>query len=158
MASVNVDVVASVYSGAGSEGDFVWMIQQPEYEDALFIFNDNEAQFLAHQQDPNNPSGCAAGGGNAAIRPMQCASPPRAAGIPTGVNGAGYASLTDNARTHIDTAMTAIATLLRSGRYRRLIYSSDGAGGLGTGIFVVGDDVKQYIVDGIQRLAGRDAA
>jgi hypothetical protein len=69
-----------------------------DYADALFVFNDNEEQFRAHRQDPGDPRGCARGGGNAAIRPYQCAEQVRAAGIPTGVDRAGYPQLTDSVR------------------------------------------------------------
>ena len=45
-----------------------------------------------------------------------------------------------------------VADLLRTGRYDRVIYSAAPTGGLGTGIFDVGDDVKAYIVDGLSRV------
>jgi hypothetical protein len=64
------------------------MIEQPDWADALFVFNDNEEQFRAYRRDPADPRGCTRGGGNAAIRPYRCTEPPRAAGIPTGVGGA----------------------------------------------------------------------
>ena len=65
------------------------MIEQPEYADALFVFNDNEGEFRAHQGHAPGARRCHAGGGNAVIRPYQCEDPPRAAGIPTGDHG-GY--------------------------------------------------------------------
>src|SRR5229473_2159509 len=69
-----------------SYGDFGWMRSQTEYVDALFIFNDNEEQFLAHVSNPSDRSdfACGAGGGNARIRPWQCETIPRSAGVPTG--------------------------------------------------------------------------
>ena len=84
--------------------------------------------------------------------PYQCDDPPRAAGIPTGDAG-GYPRLTDGARAAVDDAVAAIRSLVASGRYQRVIYSAaDDSGALGTGIFVVGDDVKRYIVDGLRSL------
>ena len=47
---MNLQVIGSVFEGGGYEGDFTWMIEQPDYADALFVFNDNEEQFRAHQQ------------------------------------------------------------------------------------------------------------
>ena len=45
-------VIGSVFSGAGKDGDFDWMITQDHYEDALFVFNDNEGQYKAHRDQP----------------------------------------------------------------------------------------------------------
>ena len=80
----------SVFSQPGVEGDFGWMIGQPRWQQTLFIFNDNEHQsqaFLAQVAggsiEPASGA-CQAGGGNAVIRPYQCQTPPRAAGVPTG--------------------------------------------------------------------------
>lgn len=138
---------------AGHEGDFTWMIEQPDYADALFVFNDNEEQFRAHQQNPHDPQGCARGEGNAAIRPHQCVEPVRAAGIPTGVNRAGYPQLTDAVRQVIDEAVARVRGLLASGAYTQLFYSADATGQLGSGTFVIGDDVKTYIVEQLRALA-----
>src|SRR5262249_42909522 len=96
---------------------------------------------------------CHAGGGNAAIRPYQCRQPQRAAGVPTGAGGHGYPPLDDDARQTIDDAIATIAALRAPGTYRRLVYSAaDELGDLGTGIFVVGDDVRAYIVDQLRRV------
>ena len=37
-----VATVRSQFVARGADGDFAWMIEQPEYADALFLFNDNE--------------------------------------------------------------------------------------------------------------------
>jgi hypothetical protein len=149
---MTVDVIGSVFRGPSEPGDFRWMITRPEYADTLFIFNDNESEFRAHQRHPPGSSGCHAGGGNAVIRPYQCQDPPRAAGVPTGATG-GYTELTDHVRATIDDALAAIGGLLATGRYRQVIYSAaNDAGDLGTGIFTVDDEVKRYIVDGLRRL------
>jgi hypothetical protein len=93
-----MEVIGSIFKGSGQKGDFGWMIEQPEYAEALFVFNDNEEQFREQRKDPSSPFGCTPGGGNAVIRPYQCEEPPRAAGIPTGVQGIGYAELTDQVK------------------------------------------------------------
>jgi hypothetical protein len=147
-----MELVPSTFAGRGCAGDFAWMIEQPEYADALFVFNDNEGEFRAHQRHAPGARRCHAGGGNAVVRPYQCQDPPRAAGIPTGDRG-GYPRLTDDARAAIDDALAAITTLLAAGGYERVIYSAaDDSGALGTGIFDVGDDVKRYIVSGLRAL------
>ena len=146
-------MTGSQFSRAGADGDFGWMIERPEYADALFVFNDNEEQFAAYVENPSGGAGCSRGGGNAVIRPYRCADPPRAAGIPTGSGGAGYPSLTDAVRHVIDEAIGVVKELLASGRYERVIYSATADGGLGTGIFSVGEDVKRYIVGELRKLA-----
>ena len=153
----SVSVVGSVFTTRGCDGDFGWMIEQPEYEDTLFVFNDNEEQFLAHLEDPTSSFGCSVGGGNAVIRPYRCRQPPRSAGIPTGVDGQGYNSLNSSSQRTIDLAIEHIQTLLSSGNYHRVIFSSDGDGGLGTGIFEVDSSVKDYIVQSLRGLDSCDA-
>lgn len=150
---VVVQVIGSVFRGRDKPGDFAWMIEQPEFTDALFVFNDNEEQFRAYRRDPADPRGCTRGGGNAAIRPYRCAEPPRAAGIPTGVGGAGYEALTDAVREVIDDAVSVVRGLAETLGYERVVYSAaDDSGRLGTGIFEVGDDVKAYIVERLRGL------
>lgn len=153
-----MELVASIFEGPDRPGDFSWMIEQPEWADALFVFNDNAEQFLAFRRDPAGRAGCSAGGGNAVIRPYRCVDPPRAAGVPTGAGGRGYPSLTTEARAVIDDAVAVITELVATGRYRRLVYSAaDASGRLGTGIFHVGDDVTTYIVDSLRHLVASTA-
>jgi hypothetical protein len=149
-----MELIGSIFQGRGQLGDFTWMITLPDYADALFVFNDNAEEFRAHQRHEPGSGRCHAGGGNAAIRPHQCRQPQRAAGVPTGAGGRGYPSLDDDARQTIDDAVAAIAALLATGDYRRLVYSAaDDSGDLGTGIFVVGDDVRAYIVEQLRQVA-----
>lgn len=147
-----MQLIGSRFDRPGEFGDFAWMIEQTEYSDALFIFNDNEEQFLAYRSDPRPPWACTEGGGNAVIRPYQCEDPPRAAGIPTGTSGRGYQKLDDHVRSMIDRAISDIGELLETGRYKRVFYSSDGRGGLGTGIFEVGEDVKAYVIERLEAI------
>jgi hypothetical protein len=139
-------VVGSVFNGPGQDGDFRWMISRPEHARSLFVFNDNEEQFEAFLGGERR-SGCAAGGGNAAIRPYQCHDPRKAAGIPTGSHsGGGYESLTDHAKAKIDRSIEEIRRLLDTGLYDTVYISkARDTDTLGTGIFRVGDDVKDYI-------------
>jgi hypothetical protein len=147
-------LVGSVFQGGSKPGDFSWMIEQPEYSDALFIFNDNEQEFYLHrQQHAPGSDRCSPGGGNATIRPYQCRLPQRATGVPTGSNGVGYSQLNKHVRGVIDEALGTIADLVAGGQVATVIYSADQAGGLGTGIFKVGPDVRGYIVDGLRRVA-----
>ncbi|MCU0282750.1 MAG: hypothetical protein MUD13_02485 [Candidatus Nanopelagicales bacterium] len=148
-----MEVIGVVFQGRQREGDFSWMIEQAAYDDALFVFNDNEGQFRAFRRDPTGGAGCSAGGGNAAIRPFRCQDPPRAAGIPTGDLG-GYPQLDAHARAVIDEALAVVAELVATGRYRRLFYSAspEDPDLLGTGIFEVGPDVRRHIVERLRAL------
>lgn len=133
------------------------MIEQPDYDDCLFLFNDNEGQFRAHQANAGSEHRCGSGGGNAAIRPYQCQLPPRAMGIPTGEYG-GYAALDERTRCVIDEAIAQLDLLLATGRYERVVYSWDGRSQtLGTGIFEVAREVTDYIVEQIEAAVARAA-
>ncbi|MGB8815189.1 MAG: hypothetical protein WCC57_18570, partial [Paracoccaceae bacterium] len=140
----SVTLVPSVYVADGQQGDFSWMLTQPQYARALFVFNDNEAQFLAFQ------SGISAGGGNAVIRPLQAATQ-RAAGIPT---GPGYTSLTPHAQAMIDQSVAHIGTLLDTGAFDTLIYSASSTDPnmIGISTFQVADDVRTAIVVSLRAL------
>jgi hypothetical protein len=151
---VTLRVVGSVFAGPHRLGDFAWMVQQPEWDDDLFVFNDNEEQFRAFRRDPSDPAGCARGGGNAAIRPYRCQQPPRVAGVPTGSRGAGYEALTPPVQAVIDDAFAVIRELVASGRFQRVVYSAETPDGtVGTGIFTVGPDVTRYITEQLRILA-----
>jgi len=137
-------VISCIFKEKGRIGDFAWMIKQSRFALALFVFNDNEEQFL--QGD------CIPGMGNAIIRPYQCMQPPRAAGIPTGTRGRGYQRLTKHVREIIDLSIKRIRHLVATGRYTQIYYSADKYGNLGTGVFNVGNSVKKYIVTSLQIL------
>ena len=142
-----MQVIKSQFSGGHKDGDFSWMIERPEYARSLFIFNDNEAQFIAFHT--GHAAGLSTGGGNAAIRPYQGHSPIRAAGIPTGNHG-GYKKLDKNVRALVDDAIAHIQRLLATGNYDQVIFSYDARQEtIGTGIFQVADEVKNYIYESI---------
>ena len=151
-----MQVIPNMFRSPGEEGDFGWMITQSEYDDALFVFNDNQEQFLDYLKDATpGSSGCAAGMNNAAIRPYQCADPPRAAGVPTGSHGVGYSETDAPGQTrHRRRVRRHQGEVRASGSYQRIYYSAANAeGDLGTGVFKVGDDVKKYIVQELRKLA-----
>jgi hypothetical protein len=148
-----MEIIGVPFDGPGRHGDFGWMLESGEYDDALFVFNDNESQFRAFREDPRGGPGCTPGGGNAAIRPYRCQDPPRAAGIPTGNRG-GYPRLDEHARSVVDEALGVVGDLLATGRYHRVYYSAsrDDPDLLGTGIFEVGEDVRRYVVERLRAL------
>jgi hypothetical protein len=146
-----IKVYGFVFEGVGKVGDFNWMIRQPEFKDVLFVFNDNTEQFDDHLRHPNSGPGCEAGGNNAVIRPYQCENPPRALGMPT---GPGFDRLSPEVKAYIDKATNQITATVKSHGYTRVFYNAaDASGGLGTRIFSVGDDVKDYIVAQLRTLA-----
>jgi hypothetical protein len=142
--AMTIKVFRSTYRDAGVLGDYRWMINQPEFARALFIFNDNEEQFDAYVAGEAN--GFTAGGGNAAIRPLRKHSPPRAAGVPTGKHGRGYSALDATTKSKIDEALAVIHALLKTGDYDQIVVSKDKDDDtLGTGIFEVAREVRDYI-------------
>ena len=141
---MTIKVVRSIYRCAGVLGDYFWMVKQPEFARALFIFNDNEEQFNAFVA--GEASGFTAGGGNAAIRPLRKLSPPRAAGVPTGRHGRGYSALDAPTKAKIDQALVIIRDLVKTGNYDQLVISVSKDGNtLGTGIYEVAPEVRDYI-------------
>lgn len=109
----------------------------------LFVFNDNEEQF---------PHGVMRGGGNACVRPLRRSIPPRAAGVPTGSRGKGYATLTPEVRGILDAAFSIIDWLILTGKYDRVRYCRGSTPySLGTNIFRVGDEVNAYISTKIKK-------
>ena len=148
---MEIRIRKSVFQGGGCDGDFGWMIKQPEFARSLFIFNDNETQFEDFHQ--GRPSGLSAGGGNAIIRPYQGTKPQRAAGIPTGDHG-GYSELSPPVCQTIDRAIQYIRALLQSGDYDEVVISYDSKNDtVGTGIFKPHASVKKYIYDGLMKLS-----
>lgn len=116
-------VLPVIYRGPGRLGDFVWMREQSEFSRTLFVFNDNEGQFVDFEH--GRPSGLQSGGGNAAIRPWRGEDPPRAAGIPTGRTGRGYPILDDHVREVLGRALGIVQDLVDTGRYDTLVFSRD---------------------------------
>jgi hypothetical protein len=150
-----VAVVPLVYNGQGCVGDFARMIEQPTYGRALFVFNDNEEQFLAFLR--GEPAGLRRGGGNAVIRPFRATVPPRAAGVPTGRAGRGYDGLSPAVLRVLDRALDHVRELLATGNYDTLYFSRSTSGPtLGTGIFDVAPEVRQYVYDRLCDLRDRE--
>jgi hypothetical protein len=119
------------------------MREQPEYDRALFVFNDNESQFEAFES--GRPSGFTPGGGNAAIRPWRGENPPRAAGIPTGDRG-GYPQLDERVLGVIGRALDVVADLVDGGWYDTVVFSGDQrTERLGASIFSPHPDVLHYV-------------
>jgi hypothetical protein len=139
-------VVASNFRGRSQEGDFEWEIRTDREPRTLYVFNDNATDHATSLR----------GGGNAAIRPFNRYShqprPVRSAGVCTGDRGRGYSRLTPAVRARIDQDVQEIRELLATGAFDCVKYSGDGRGGLGTGIFRVGEAVKQHIVASLRDL------
>ena len=150
-----VKVIRSSFVGPSRDGDFSWMIEQPEFSTALFVFNDNEEQFYEHQRQIGTTHRCSEGGGNAAIRPYECSSVPRATGIPTGNNG-GYQSLSPETKQVIHDAIAHLDSLLATEAYDTVVSSwNQQTQTLGSGIFDVDRAVLDYIVEQIDSAANR---
>ena len=140
-----IKVTRSIFKSSGCLGDYLWMSNHPEFAQALFVFNDNQEQFDAFVA--GKPSGFTAGGGNAAIRPLRKLSPPRAAGVPTGtLRDGGYVALDESTKAKIDEALAVIEALLKTGDYDQVVIPTSKDGNtLGTGIFDVAPEVREYI-------------
>jgi hypothetical protein len=137
-------VIGTVFKGKGKEGDFEWQIKSGLYEDALFLFNDDEKR--RHWKK--------AGAGNAVIRKYNknALIKPRSHGIVTG-NDTGYTSLTPQAKYQIDKCITEAKQIIKEQGYTKVYYSAATFNGLiGTSIFQIGDDVRKYITQQIKNI------
>jgi hypothetical protein len=157
-------IVFHQYRATDPNTDYINMIKNPNYDNALFIFNDNEEQFNAYLK--GEPYGLQNGGNNAGIRQFRAArNKPlpniRVAGIPTGrlTGMVGYKDLKKDAKakTAIDTSIRLIYQLLCSNQYDKLIIPSSWHKEtkkyqLGAAIFGVGDAVKEYIFDELAQI------
>ncbi len=128
-------------------GDFLSMSKQPQYSDSLFIFNDNEE---CHETSKR-------GLGNAVMRSFNKYSTltiPKSAGIPTGtLTNGGYNCFSEHVKKIIDDSIREIIELIHKYKYKRLFYSSDSDGFIGTCIFNVSKKVIAYITLNIHRLS-----
>ena len=138
-------VIPVVFSGKDKYGDFNWMIKQPTYNDAIFLFNENVESFY---------NGYSKGGmGNAIIRPYRYTSPIKAMPIPTGYINfndegwkGGFRRLDKRTKQIIDDAFELIYQLIRDRKIKKVFYSAEPDGRLGTSIFHVNEKVIDYIM------------
>ena len=147
-----IKVIKSKFHGGGKAGDFSWMIEQPQHQSVLFLFNDNEKEFYAHFNGGNHT--CTEGGGNAKIRAYQCLPVPRATGIPTGtydrgIHYKGYSALDAHVTKVLDDAFLQLENLLSTGRYTALAFSWNDETKFGGEIFDTAQPVRDRIVERI---------
>jgi hypothetical protein len=141
------------------------LINEPAHANSLFIFNDNEEAFLAFMR--GEPAGIKQGGGNAVIRPYRDPKRGRvrAAGIPTGRSGRGYAAADEAAgKQVIGRSLEVIWNLLTATRaegnpYDALIYSADpeNTEALGVGIFkdTMAAWVAPYVMENLRAIVAQ---
>lgn len=140
-----MNVIGTVFTKKGVVGDFDWMIRSGQYENALFLYNDDEMR----------QHWVKAGMGNAVIRKYNhyAVNRPRSAGILTGTSGSGYSELTAEIKDKIEACFHIIREILTRHRYDTVYYSAVEPNGLlGTSIFEVHPDVIQYITQKIRDL------
>ena len=145
----NIDIIGVKFINRNQFGDFYWMVNQKEYSDSLFIFNDNEEYHNT----------CKMGAGNACMRIFNKHSKmeiPRSAGIPTGtLKYGGYNELTNHVSNVIESSIETIRELIQAHKYKRLYYSSELDGLIGTSIFEVDLQVRKYITKCIFNLSDK---
>ena len=101
---------------------------------------------------------CSPGGGNASIRPYQCAPHWRAAGVPTGTyergpHYMGYSALDERVVNAVADSIAQIDRLLASGRFTSLAYSYNPDTKLGGRIFNTAQVVRNHIVEQLKSVA-----
>jgi hypothetical protein len=137
-------LLPSVYNPRLKDTSFEVMIEMSQYKNSIFIFNDDQHAFRYSKER---------GRGNAVIRPYS-----NAFGIPTGVRrgreNIGYSSLNTFTKQIIDESLDLVRKVVCDNKYDYVIYSANRDGSLGTGYFVVCDDVKTYIVQQLNLIVG----
>lgn len=143
----DLEVIGIKFTFPKQYGDFYWMCRQKEYSDSLFIFNDNEEYHYTNQR----------GAGNAIMRSFNKYSNltiPISAGIPTGtLKDGGYSKFTPEIKNVIDNSFNEIIELIEKYKYRKIYFSSELNGKLGTSIFEVNTKVIDYITNSIYKLS-----
>ena len=152
-----IEVVPTEFRGHGQYGDFNHMIRLKEYENTIFLFNDNFLQWAQALQFPQIQQG--SGGGNAAIRPYEVEG--KSMGIPTGP----FPSLKDIYEIRGQTFTVAqiiemafdriLRHCLKNDHIKTIFYSAaPGSDVIGLGIFsgVVGQDVIKRITETLRNL------
>lgn len=143
-------VIGLIYKGNDQYGDFNWMINQEDYYNCLFIFNDN----LEHHFSPK------VGAGNAIIRKYNCYNKkllkPRSFGIPTGtMKNGGFDELTIEVKFIIDKCFEHLKQIIKKYNYDTIIFSRDkdkDKDKLGTSLFEVDSEVIDYITTKLYEL------
>ena len=135
----DIQIIGIKFIKSHQYGDFKWMRLQNEYESSLYIFNDNEEY---HETSKT-------GQGNAVMRRFNNYSElkvPQSAGIPTGtLKYGGYQELDTHSKKQIDDSIDEIIELISTYHYKRIFYSAELDGRLGTSIFDVNLNVLNYI-------------
>lgn len=157
-----IRIIRSTFDRNDPSTDFARAIEMPKFARTLFVFNDNEGEFYAHLSHhlDGHLGRCSPGGGNAAIRPLQCRETPRATGIPTGTYDAGphhmgYSSLDEHVLKVLADAFGRLDSLLTTGDYDSLIFSWDPRTKFGGRIFDTAQVVRDHIVEQIELVAAR---
>lgn len=145
----DIQIIGIKFTGTNKFGDFNWMCMLEEYSDSLFIFNDNEEFHNTSRK----------GAGNAIMRKYNKYSNlqiPKSAGIPTGtLKDGGYTKLNSHSKNQIDNSIKEIIELIKKFKYKRIYYSSELNGKLGTSIFHVDDQVIGYITNELFKLSNK---
>lgn len=141
-------VIGSQFRGLGKNGDFNYMIKLPEFENTLFIYNDDIESINKYNKSK----------GNAVIRNYNKYNPlikiPKSAGIPTGSRKKkeGFKELDSITKKYIDDGIENIKKLIKEYNYDKIVFSENSHGKFGSGIFKVNESVIDYITKQIKML------
>ena len=151
----------------GSFGHFAWMVKQPEYQNTLFLFNDNVENFTTDALPTHpDPTGMR-GNGDATLRPLNRHGwtqrklagnqlvAPLSAGIPTQIGRQGFSALTLEVKAYMDRSLIEIAQLLLLHDYDRVVFSAEVFGKGGKALintFGVHPTVVAYIQQRLTRI------
>lgn len=137
---MKTEVIQIVYNSENKYkyGDLRWMIQLPEYNDSLFIYNDN----MEHRYSKKHISG-----------PDDIREFPHSAGIVTGrIDDKGFKRLTERIKPYLDKSINNIQELIIKNKYKRVFFLCDQNGLFNTTLFENSLIIKKYITENLINL------
>lgn len=128
--------------------DLASLMEQPDHESTLFLFNDCIEYHHSNKK----------GSGNASIREWNQYNKnlkiPRSIGIPVGsIKTGGFKYLSDESKKYIDNAFLEINNLLENYHYSTIVYPAQKNGRFLIDNFYVSTDVIDYIMQKIEMIS-----
>jgi hypothetical protein len=153
---LKVELIPVAFYGKNNYGDFSWMINRPEYNNALFIFDETQEDFLKFAEysqsgilDTNLCNRLFKD-----FQQLQCQDPPKAAGIPVASDDKGYQDII-TALPYVEGALNYIESLIKSGHYTQILYPAERDDRTFRTSYNVSPDIKEYIVNSLENFSSQ---
>lgn len=152
--NTQVELIPIVSYRNQSANDFLNIINQPEFDNALFLFDEDQEDFIKYAKflQSKNMNRLICKSFSSDLRDYRCLDLPKAAGIPVGVNGVGYTNIFQ-AIPYIQAAIDYIRELLNTEKYSSIVYlSKDDGRTFSTYPMRQSHDIIEFITGSIEEL------